>query len=128
MQDFVWLTEEIILRNFDVGFSGQVWDVVVHALTLLQCCVTLHRLSLGDVHVAPKRTEAAVVELSRHSAALLPVFIQEAVGGEFPLKYSLAPPLPAASCGPLPTPDIPQVRGLRRPITAVGLNDFLGTC
>nr|XP_056716064.1 glycerol-3-phosphate acyltransferase 2, mitochondrial [Euleptes europaea] len=80
MQDFVWLTEEILLRNYDVGFSGQVRHVVLHTLSLLRRCVSLHRLSLGDVLVAPRRTEAAVTELSRHSAALLPVFIQEAVG------------------------------------------------
>ncbi|XP_077161112.1 glycerol-3-phosphate acyltransferase 2, mitochondrial isoform X2 [Paroedura picta] len=80
MQDFVWLTEEILLRNYDVGFSGQVRHVVLHALFLLQPCISFHRLSLGDVLVAPRRTEAAVTELSRHSATLLPVFIQEAVG------------------------------------------------
>ncbi|XP_053125563.1 glycerol-3-phosphate acyltransferase 2, mitochondrial isoform X5 [Hemicordylus capensis] len=80
MQDFAGLTEEILLHNYDVGFSGQVRDVVLHALFLLRRCVSLHRLSLGDVLVAPKRTEAAVLELSHHSAALLPVFTQEAVG------------------------------------------------
>uniref|UniRef100_A0A8D2LIA8 Glycerol-3-phosphate acyltransferase 2, mitochondrial n=1 Tax=Varanus komodoensis TaxID=61221 RepID=A0A8D2LIA8_VARKO len=80
MQDFAWLTEEVLLRSFDVGFSGRVWDVVQHTLLLLQPCLRLHRLSLGDVLVAPKRTEAAVTELSRHSAALLPVFLPEAVG------------------------------------------------
>ncbi|XP_062995527.1 glycerol-3-phosphate acyltransferase 2, mitochondrial [Elgaria multicarinata webbii] len=80
MQDFVWLTEEILLRNYDVGFSGRVRDVVLHALSLLRRCVSLHRLSLGDVLVSPKRTEAAVLELSQHSAALLPVFLPEAVG------------------------------------------------
>ncbi|XP_048368799.1 glycerol-3-phosphate acyltransferase 2, mitochondrial [Sphaerodactylus townsendi] len=79
MQDFVWLTEEILLRNRDVGFSGQVRHVVLHSLFLLRHCVSLHCLSLGDVLVAPRRTESAVTELSRHSAALLPVFIQEAV-------------------------------------------------
>ncbi|KAL8174049.1 UNVERIFIED_CONTAM: hypothetical protein K2H54_037310 [Gekko kuhli] len=80
MQDFVWLTEEILLRKCDVGFSGQVRHLVLHTLFLLRHCISLHRLSLGDVLVAPRRTEAAVTELSRHSAALLPVFIQEAVG------------------------------------------------
>ncbi|XP_061449435.1 glycerol-3-phosphate acyltransferase 2, mitochondrial [Rhineura floridana] len=80
MQEFVWLTEEILLRNYDVGFSGQVRHVVLHALFLLRRCISLHRLSLGDVLVAPRRTEAAVAELSQHSAVLLPVFIQEAVG------------------------------------------------
>ncbi|KAJ6658647.1 hypothetical protein lerEdw1_019807 [Lerista edwardsae] len=80
MRDFVWLTEEVLLRNHDVGFSGQVRHVVMHALALLRGSVSLHRLSLGDVLVAPRRTEAAVRELSQKSAALLPVFAQEAVG------------------------------------------------
>ncbi|XP_020635846.3 glycerol-3-phosphate acyltransferase 2, mitochondrial isoform X2 [Pogona vitticeps] len=80
IQDFAWLTEELLLRNYDAGFSGRVRDVVLHSLFLLRRCVSLYRLSLGDVLVAPKRTEAAVRELSQRSTALLPVFIQEAVG------------------------------------------------
>lgn len=80
MQEFTWLTEEILQRNHDVGFSGHVCQVVTHALSLLRRSISFHRFSLGDVLVAPKRTEAAVRELSQHSAALLPVFIQEAVG------------------------------------------------
>ncbi|KAH0623059.1 hypothetical protein JD844_030971 [Phrynosoma platyrhinos] len=79
MQDFAWLTEEILLHYYDVGFSGQVRDVVMHALMLLRRCITLQRLSVGDVLVTPKKTEASVTELSQHSAALLPVFIQEAL-------------------------------------------------
>ncbi|XP_025027720.1 glycerol-3-phosphate acyltransferase 2, mitochondrial [Python bivittatus] len=80
MQDFVWITEEILLRNCDVGFSGRVRDVMLHALFLLRDCISLYSLSLGDILVAPKKTEAAIRELSQHSTALLPVFIQEAVG------------------------------------------------
>ncbi|CAI5783336.1 Hypothetical predicted protein [Podarcis lilfordi] len=80
MQDFVWLTEEILLRSYDVGFSGQVRDVVLHALFLLRHCISLYHLSLGDVLVVPKKTDEAMTELSQHSTALLPVFIQEAVG------------------------------------------------
>ncbi|XP_063167273.1 glycerol-3-phosphate acyltransferase 2, mitochondrial [Candoia aspera] len=80
MRDFVWITEEILLRNCDVAFSGRVRDVVLHGLFLLRDCISLYSLSLGDVLVAPKKTEAAIRELSQHSTALLPVFIQEAVG------------------------------------------------
>ncbi|XP_039180113.1 glycerol-3-phosphate acyltransferase 2, mitochondrial isoform X1 [Crotalus tigris] len=80
MQDFVWITDEILMRNCDVGFSGRVRDVLCHGLSLLRECITLFRLSLGDVLVVPKKTEAAIRELSQHSMALLPVFIQEAVG------------------------------------------------
>ncbi|XP_077787375.1 glycerol-3-phosphate acyltransferase 2, mitochondrial isoform X4 [Podarcis muralis] len=80
MQDFFWLTEEILLRSYDVGFSGQVRDVVMHALFLLRHCISLYQLSLRDVLVVPKKTDEAMTELSQHSTALLPVFIQEAVG------------------------------------------------
>ncbi|XP_030407756.1 glycerol-3-phosphate acyltransferase 2, mitochondrial [Gopherus evgoodei] len=80
MSDFSWLVEETLLRNRDVGFSGRLRDLVLHALSLLQGCVSLHHLSCGDVLVAPRETEAAVRELSWHSAALLPVFMCEAVG------------------------------------------------
>ncbi|XP_070621329.1 glycerol-3-phosphate acyltransferase 2, mitochondrial isoform X2 [Erythrolamprus reginae] len=80
IQDFAWVTDEILMRNSDVGFSGRVRDVLLHGLTLLRECVTLYSLSLGDVLVIPKKTEAAVQELSLHSTALLPVFIQEAIG------------------------------------------------
>ncbi|KAJ7305260.1 hypothetical protein JRQ81_011174 [Phrynocephalus forsythii] len=80
MQDFSWLTEELLLRNYDMGFSGQVRHVVLHSLFLLRGCLSLHRLSLGDLLVVPKRTEAAVRELSQRSLAILPVFIQEALG------------------------------------------------
>ncbi|XP_067388405.1 glycerol-3-phosphate acyltransferase 2, mitochondrial-like [Emydura macquarii macquarii] len=78
--DFSWLAEEILLRNRDVSFSGRLRDLVQHALRLLRGCVSLHLLRHGDVLVAPRETEAAVRELSRHSAALLPVFMCEAVG------------------------------------------------
>ncbi|XP_058050591.1 glycerol-3-phosphate acyltransferase 2, mitochondrial [Ahaetulla prasina] len=80
MQDFVWITDEILMRNYDVGFSGRVRDVLCHGLSLLRDCITLYSLSLGDVLVVPKKTEEAIKELSHHSTALLPVFIQEAIG------------------------------------------------
>ncbi|XP_026570930.1 glycerol-3-phosphate acyltransferase 2, mitochondrial [Pseudonaja textilis] len=80
MQDFVWITDEILMRNYDVGFSGRVRDVLWHGLSLLRDCVTLYSLSLGDILVVPKKTEAALRELGHHSTAVLPVFIQEAIG------------------------------------------------
>uniref|UniRef100_A0A8C5SPM7 Glycerol-3-phosphate acyltransferase 2, mitochondrial n=1 Tax=Laticauda laticaudata TaxID=8630 RepID=A0A8C5SPM7_LATLA len=80
MQDFVWITDEVLMRNYDVGFSGRVRDVLWHGLSLLRDCVTLYSLSLGDILVVPKKTEVAIRELGHHSTALLPVFIQEAIG------------------------------------------------
>uniref|UniRef100_A0A8C0HEW3 Glycerol-3-phosphate acyltransferase 2, mitochondrial n=1 Tax=Chelonoidis abingdonii TaxID=106734 RepID=A0A8C0HEW3_CHEAB len=101
MSDFSWLVEETLLRNCDVGFSGRLRDLVLHALSLLRGCVSLHHLSRGDVLVAPRETEVAVRELSWHSAALLPVFMCEAVGAEpcsnvdhsAPLRSSQAEPM-----------------------------------
>lgn len=83
MSDFAWLTEEILLRQRDVAFSGQLWALVLHSLTLLRGCVSLHQLSLGDVLVAPQATEPVMRQLSLHGAALLPIFMAEAVGGKW---------------------------------------------
>ncbi|KAG8141195.1 hypothetical protein E2320_006849, partial [Naja naja] len=80
MQDFVWITDEVLMRNYDVGFSGRVRDVLWHGLSLLRDCVTLYSLSLGDILVVPKKTKAAIRDLGHHSMAVLPVFIQEAIG------------------------------------------------
>ncbi|XP_006031217.1 glycerol-3-phosphate acyltransferase 2, mitochondrial isoform X2 [Alligator sinensis] len=80
MSDFAWLTEEILLHQRDVAFSGQLRALVLHSLTLLRGCVSLHQLSLGDVLVAPQATEPAMRQLSLHGAALLPIFMAEAVG------------------------------------------------
>ncbi|XP_067326831.1 glycerol-3-phosphate acyltransferase 2, mitochondrial [Anolis sagrei] len=78
MRDFACLTEEILLRQGDLGFSGQVRHVVCHALHLLRPCTTFYLLSGRDALVAPKKTPAAQKELSRHSTALLSLFAQEA--------------------------------------------------
>lgn len=83
MLDFAWLLEEILLRQRDVGFSGQLRVLVQHSLTLLAARITLYRLSpVGDILVVPEASAVALKELSRHSAAILPVFAGEAVGGE----------------------------------------------
>lgn len=82
MLDFAWLLEEILLRQRDVGFSGQLRAVVQHSLVLLRARLTLYHLSpIGDVLVVPKVSAEALRELGHHSAAILPVFASEAVGG-----------------------------------------------
>ncbi|XP_069475203.1 glycerol-3-phosphate acyltransferase 2, mitochondrial [Ambystoma mexicanum] len=78
--DFSRLIEETLFRNFDVGFSGQRHDLVLHALSLLRHSVFIYCVSLGDVFILPKNSESAVSELSLHSATILPVFAGEAVG------------------------------------------------
>ncbi|KAM6369604.1 glycerol-3-phosphate acyltransferase 2, mitochondrial-like isoform 2-T2 [Pluvialis apricaria] len=81
MLDFAWLLEEILLRQRDVGFSGQLRALVQHSLTLLAARLTLYHLSpVGDVLVVPKASVGALRELSHHSTAILPVFASEAVG------------------------------------------------
>ncbi|XP_074837956.1 glycerol-3-phosphate acyltransferase 2, mitochondrial-like [Carettochelys insculpta] len=105
MSDFSWLVEETLLRNCDVGFSGQLRDLVLRALSLLQGCISLHRLSRGDVLVAPRETEAAVRELSWHSATLLPVFMCEAVGA-CAIKALLVELLPFLDPAELATADV----------------------
>nr|XP_008123391.1 PREDICTED: glycerol-3-phosphate acyltransferase 2, mitochondrial [Anolis carolinensis] len=78
MRDFAGLVEEVLLRQGDLGFSGQVRHVVRHALRLLRPCATVYLLSGHDALVAPKKTPAAQRELGQHSSALLPLFAQEA--------------------------------------------------
>ncbi|KAM6331318.1 LOW QUALITY PROTEIN: glycerol-3-phosphate acyltransferase 2, mitochondrial-like [Alca torda] len=83
MRDFAWLLEEILLRQRDVGFSGQLHVLVQHSLTLLRAQLTLYHLApIGDVLVVPEASAVALRELGHHSAAILPVFASEAVGGE----------------------------------------------
>ena len=43
-RDLVWLIEEVLFRNKDVGFGGSLVHVVHHALTLLQPCLLLTNL------------------------------------------------------------------------------------
>ncbi|KAM6113268.1 glycerol-3-phosphate acyltransferase 2, mitochondrial-like [Phoenicopterus ruber ruber] len=81
MLDFAWLLEEILLRQHDVGFSGQLRALVQHSLGLLGAHLTLYHLSpAGDVLVVPEASAEALRELGHHSAAILPVFASEAVG------------------------------------------------
>ncbi|XP_074143714.1 glycerol-3-phosphate acyltransferase 2, mitochondrial isoform X3 [Sminthopsis crassicaudata] len=79
LENFSWLTEETLLRGFDVGFSGQLQDLVMHGLCLLHSSLSLWLLPQGDVLVLP-RTGPTLTQLAHHSAALLPVFLCEAVG------------------------------------------------
>nr|XP_033803341.1 glycerol-3-phosphate acyltransferase 2, mitochondrial isoform X2 [Geotrypetes seraphini] len=80
IKDFSWLCEEIIFRNFDVGFSGRRIDLVKHALHILQHCIKLYHLNFGDIYIILRNEESAFITLSQHSTSLLPVFIQEAIG------------------------------------------------
>ncbi|XP_053446182.1 glycerol-3-phosphate acyltransferase 2, mitochondrial isoform X2 [Nycticebus coucang] len=77
--EFSWLTEETLLRGFDVGFSGQLRCLVQHTLILLRAHVALLRVHQGDLLVVP-RPGPGLTHLARLSAELLPAFLSEAVG------------------------------------------------
>ncbi|ELK14819.1 Glycerol-3-phosphate acyltransferase 2, mitochondrial [Pteropus alecto] len=77
--EFSWLTEETLLRGFDVGFSGQLRGLVWHTLSLLQAHVALLRVHQGDLLVVV-RPGPGLTHLARLSAELLPAFLSEAVG------------------------------------------------
>ncbi|EPY86268.1 glycerol-3-phosphate acyltransferase 2, mitochondrial [Camelus ferus] len=77
--EFSWLTEETLLRGFDVGFSGQLRCLVQHTLSLLRAHVALMRVHQGDLLVVP-RPGPGLMHLARLSAGLLPAFLSEAVG------------------------------------------------
>uniref|UniRef100_A0A8P0T587 Glycerol-3-phosphate acyltransferase 2, mitochondrial n=1 Tax=Canis lupus familiaris TaxID=9615 RepID=A0A8P0T587_CANLF len=81
--EFSWLTEETLLRGFDVGFSGQLRCLVQHTLSLLQAHVALLHVQQGDLLVVP-RLGPGLTHLARLSAELLPAFLSEAVGGRVP--------------------------------------------
>ncbi|XP_050571679.1 glycerol-3-phosphate acyltransferase 2, mitochondrial [Cygnus atratus] len=101
MSDFAWLLEETLVRQRDVGFSGQLRALVRHSLALLRAHVTLYHLAPpGDVLVVPEVSVEARRELSHHSAALLPVFAGEAVGACAirALLLEMLPFLGAAAC------------------------------
>jgi glycerol-3-phosphate O-acyltransferase 1/2 len=79
--EFSWLTEETLLRGFDVGFSGQLRCLAQHTLSLLRAHVVLLRVHQGDLVVVP-RPGPGLTHLARLSMELLPTFLSEAVGGE----------------------------------------------
>lgn len=87
--EFSWLTEETLLRRFDVGFSGQLRCLVQHALSLLRAQVAVLRIHRGDLLVIA-RPGPGLMHLAHLSAELLPAFLSEAVGGESPLGLRLA--------------------------------------
>lgn len=79
--EFSWLTEETLLRGFDVGFSGQLQCLVQHTLSLLRPHVAVLRVQQGDLLVV-LRPGPGLAHLARLSSEVLPAFLSEAVGGE----------------------------------------------
>ncbi|NXQ48010.1 GPAT1 acyltransferase, partial [Catharus fuscescens] len=80
VEDFFSMKEEVLARDFDLGFSGNSDDVVMHAIHLLGNCVNITNTSRNnEFFVTPSITIPAVFELNFYSNGLLHVFIKEAV-------------------------------------------------
>lgn len=78
------MKEEVLARDFDLGFSGNSDDVVMHAIHLLGNCVNITNTSRNnEFFVTPSITIPAVFELNFYSNGILHVFIKEAVIGMF---------------------------------------------
>ncbi|RMC11390.1 hypothetical protein DUI87_11509 [Hirundo rustica rustica] len=80
VEDFFSMKEEVLARDFDLGFSGNSDDVVMHAIHLLGNCVNITNTSRNnEFFVTPSITIPAVFELNFYSNGILHVFIKEAV-------------------------------------------------
>ncbi|KAM9311966.1 glycerol-3-phosphate acyltransferase 2, mitochondrial [Gastrophryne carolinensis] len=80
LSEFSLMTEDILLHGFDLGFSGQRWDLIRHSLYTLRTCVTLFSGPSNSVYVLCRESRNSVLELGQRSASLLPVFLYEAIG------------------------------------------------
>lgn len=91
VEDFFNMKEEILSRDFDLGFSGNSEDVVMRALHLLGNCVNVTSSANrnGEFTIAPRETVPALFELNFYSNGLFHVFISDAIIGR------------QASCSPL---------------------------
>ncbi|ELW62086.1 Glycerol-3-phosphate acyltransferase 1, mitochondrial [Tupaia chinensis] len=82
VEDFFVMKEEVLARDFDLGFSGNSEDVVMHAIQLLGNCVTITHTSRNDeFFITPSTTIPSVFELNFYSNGVLHVFIMEAIIG-----------------------------------------------
>uniref|UniRef100_A0A8D0GDZ8 Glycerol-3-phosphate acyltransferase 1, mitochondrial n=1 Tax=Sphenodon punctatus TaxID=8508 RepID=A0A8D0GDZ8_SPHPU len=80
VEDFFSMKEEVLARDFDLGFSGNSEDVVMHAIHLLGNCVNITNTSRNnEFFITPSTTVPAVFELNFYSNGVLHVFIKEAI-------------------------------------------------
>ncbi|MEQ2309775.1 hypothetical protein AMECASPLE_002017 [Ameca splendens] len=81
VEDFFNMKEEILSRDFDLGFSGNSEDVVMRALHLLEKCVNVTSSANrnGEFTISPNQTVPALFELNFYSNGLFHVFIPDAV-------------------------------------------------
>ncbi|KAM4526409.1 glycerol-3-phosphate acyltransferase 1, mitochondrial [Fundulus diaphanus] len=81
VEDFFNMKEEILSRDFDLGFSGNSEDVVMRALHLLEKCVnvTSSPNRNGEFTIAPSQTVPALFELNFYSNGLFHVLIPDVI-------------------------------------------------
>ncbi|KAG7236777.1 hypothetical protein INR49_000240, partial [Caranx melampygus] len=79
--DVVWLTEELLFRNKDVGFGGSLEEVLHYSLSLLAPHLIIAALPSGkDPVIVPRPSFAATLHLALHAQIVAHAFILEAVG------------------------------------------------
>ncbi|CAJ0925453.1 unnamed protein product [Ranitomeya imitator] len=80
VEDFFSMKEEVLARDFDLGFSGSCEDVVMHAIHLLGNSVVItHSGPSNEFFIAPNTNIPAVFELNFYSNGVLHVYITEAI-------------------------------------------------
>ncbi|XP_005815239.1 glycerol-3-phosphate acyltransferase 1, mitochondrial [Xiphophorus maculatus] len=81
VEDFFNMKEEILSRDFDLGFSGDSEDVVMRALHLLEKCINVTGSANrnGEFTIAACQTVPALFELNFYSNGLFHVFIPDAI-------------------------------------------------
>uniref|UniRef100_A0AAY5EEJ7 Glycerol-3-phosphate acyltransferase 1, mitochondrial n=1 Tax=Electrophorus electricus TaxID=8005 RepID=A0AAY5EEJ7_ELEEL len=80
VEDFFNMKEEVLSRDFDLGFSGNSEDVVIHAINLLGNCVNVTSSNRNtEFVIAPSNTVPALFELNFYSNGLFHVFIADAI-------------------------------------------------
>uniref|UniRef100_A0AAQ5WW27 Glycerol-3-phosphate acyltransferase 1, mitochondrial n=1 Tax=Amphiprion ocellaris TaxID=80972 RepID=A0AAQ5WW27_AMPOC len=111
VEDFFNMKEEILSRDFDLGFSGNSEDVVMRALHLLGNCVNVTSSANrnGEFTVAPSQTVQALFELNFYSNGLFHVFISDAIIGKLNYRFISLIFFPHSSFVPQPCQTIYQV-------------------
>ncbi|XP_043568792.1 glycerol-3-phosphate acyltransferase 1, mitochondrial isoform X3 [Chiloscyllium plagiosum] len=80
VEDFFCMKEVVLARDFDLGFSGNSEDLVMHALHLLGECVNVRSSRRNsEFFIAPTTTIPALFELNFYSNGIFQVFLTEAI-------------------------------------------------
>uniref|UniRef100_A0A667YJI2 Glycerol-3-phosphate acyltransferase 1, mitochondrial n=1 Tax=Myripristis murdjan TaxID=586833 RepID=A0A667YJI2_9TELE len=112
VEDFFNMKEEILSRDFDLGFSGNSEDVVMHALHLLGNCVNVTSSANrnGEFTIAPNNTVQALFELNFYSNGLFHVFISDAIIGKLNGVNTFYETIPNSvfHISKCPSPPVPQ--------------------